>query len=132
MENFEYQKDNDSLDLTFLRKKVSQLRLQKGRYISTAFAENIYNVYNALSIAIHKSSQSPVRVISPIPETIPDNMVECCLRCMEEILLGLIATQNPQEKSQIFSELKDIAQDFYSLYLYIRYSINPREFKVLS
>jgi hypothetical protein len=128
MENFEHKGNYDSLDLTFLRRKVSQLRLQKGRYISDAFAENIHNIYQALSLAIHKSSQSPVRVISPILETMPDNMVDCCLRCIEEILQGLIATQNPQEKSQIFSELEDIAQDFYSLYFYIRYSIDPQKF----
>jgi hypothetical protein len=130
MKNFEHQEDYDSLDLTFLRRKVSQLRLQKGHYVSNAFAENIYNVYQALSLAVRKNSQSPVEVINTKPEKISDSMVDCCLCQIEKVLEKLITSQNQQEKPQIFNELKNIVQDLYSLCFYIRYSVDPQKFIV--
>ena len=138
MEKFKVQGNYNPLDVTFLQKRVSHLRLQKGRYISAIFAADIYDIYQALSTEIQKHTHSPIEKVIPNLWVMPDNMIDCCLRCIEEILQGLIAKQqlqqqqSQQDQSQMLNELKDIAQDFYGLYLYIRYSINPQEFKVLS
>jgi hypothetical protein len=135
MENFNIQVDYDSLNLTFLQGRISQLRLQKGSYISEDFAQTLDSTYRALSLAIHKNFKSLLRFASPTLEPISDHMVDCCLRCMEEILQNLITAQyqpnkhqEKQEIPQIFDGLKDIAQDLYSLTFYIRYSIDPKKF----
>ena len=135
MENFNIQGGHDSLSLTFLRDKISQLRLQKGSYISEEFAQTIDRTYRDLSSTIHKNFKSLLRFASPKLELISDQMVDCCLRCIEEILQNLITAQHQsnkhqekQEISRIFDELKDMAQDLYSLTFYIRYSIDPKKF----
>jgi hypothetical protein len=129
MENFEIQENYNSLDLGFLQKRISHLRQQKGRYISTAFIKNIEHVHHALSLAISNNSKSASRVIDTKPEKISDSMVDCCLYYMGEILQKLIATQQQQEKSQIIHQLENLDQDLYSLSICIRYSIDSHALK---
>ena len=131
MRNFsEIQEIYDSLDLVSLHQKIAQLRLQKGRYISEDFAQNLDKVRYALSSAVHKNTKFAEEMLHTKPEKISDSMVDCCLHRMEETLQELIATQQQQEKSQVIHKLKNLIQDLYSLTFYIRYSINPQKFMV--
>lgn len=130
MENFEVQNDYNSLELTLLYERISQLRLQKGSYLSNAFVKDIDSVHYALSLAINNSLKSVAKVVNPKPEKISDSMIDCCLCCMEEILQELIDAPQQQEKSAIFYEMEDLRQDLYILSIYIRYSIDHNMFKI--
>ena len=131
MESLRVQKNHNFLNLAFLKSRISLPRLQKGHYISTAFVKNIEDAHYTLSAAININSKSIANIISSKLEKISDSMVNCCLYYMEEVLQELIAiSEHQREKSKIFCTLENMAQGFYILSIYIRYSINPREFMV--
>jgi hypothetical protein len=116
------------MGLSFIQNKISELRLQKGHYISEGFAQNLDKVRYALSSAVHNHTKSAEEMLHTKPEKISDSMVDCCLYRIEENLQEIVTTQQKQEMFQIIHKLDDLVQDLYSLAFYIRYSINPQRY----
>jgi dihydrodipicolinate synthase/N-acetylneuraminate lyase len=124
MENLKIQ--NDCNTLALLQTEISRLRQHKGCYLSNAFIKNIEALYYALASTICCSSKYPLIIYSK-PEIISDLMVDCCLRCMEEILQNLMARKQQLNEVCKLKELVDLAQDLYILCAYIMHTVTSRQ-----